>query len=251
MIVKHTHKGWEIISHYTHGLLAGKIASAIDGFIDHRYWVDILTGIIEHDDNLLNFDERNYLTENGSPMDFTMRNKTVDKELEHARRIYQQAVQKSQLIGLLTGKHLEFLYNHQAKRHKATKDLLDHIIGERENQRKLYNLSVKDVKSLYDIMIFADRCSLIICQGKIPSLGRELEINKSIGNKTYYIQKAVDDTICLNPWPFDGEELNLSYEYRIIEQASFSSNEEFASSLDNCMPSLRHVHFKKKSTTKK
>lgn len=249
MIVKHTKEGWEIISHYTHGLLAGKIASAIAGFMDYTFWVDVLTGIIEHDDNLLNFNEKNYLTENGSPMDFTMRSRTPDKELEHAERIYLQAVQKSQLIGLMIGKHLNFLYSGQADNNGSMKQFLEQITEDRKRQRKLYNLSSNDEKRFYDILLFADRCSLIICQGKIPTLGRELEVNQSIDDKTYHICKIDNSCVTLEPWPFQFDELNLSYEYRVVGQASFSNNEAFSKSLNACMPSLRKVEFKKKSNS--
>lgn len=80
-------EGWEIISHYTHCLLAGKIAMQLNHKLRPEYWKDVLTAIVEHDDYLLDFDERNYLTDAGAPMDFTLDVMSAEGSYKHTERI--------------------------------------------------------------------------------------------------------------------------------------------------------------------
>ena len=137
MIVKHKEEGWEIISHYAHGLLSGKIAQELKINLRPAHWVDILTGIIEHDDHLLDFDEQEYLTENGTPKDFTMEGGSDREALEHAKRVYANAMQKSQLVALMVGRHLNFLYDSLSKEYSPMKKFLEELVELRTSQRKL------------------------------------------------------------------------------------------------------------------
>ncbi len=79
MIVNPHPEGWEIILHYTHGLLAGKIAMRLRTDMRSGFWEDIFTAIIEHDDHLLDFGEKDYLTDAGAPMDFTLDQRSDDQ----------------------------------------------------------------------------------------------------------------------------------------------------------------------------
>lgn len=245
MIVRHTEKGWEIISHYAHGLLAGKIASQLKQVLMPEHWIDVLTGIIEHDDHLLNFDEQEYLTHNGTPKDFTMKGGTDGEALEHAKRVFYNAVQKSQLVALLVGRHLEFLYKGLAEKYVPMKKFLGTIKGLREKQRKLYGLKQKDEDHLYDILLFSDRCSLILCQDGIPEVGRKLEINLTIRDRTYFIERSGDGILKVEPWPFESSEFRLDFEYRILSKATFNDNSELEEELGNAEIILRSFVFKK------
>lgn len=245
MIVKHSEKGWEIISHYTHGLLAGKIASQLEEGLMPEHWVDVLTGIIEHDDHLLDFDEQDYLTENGTPKDFTMEGGTDGEALEHARRVFSNAMQKSQLVALLVGRHLSFLYEGLAERYVPMKKLLKAIMKLREKQRKLYGLRKNDEDHLYDILLFSDRCSLILCQDGIPEVGRKLEINRTILDRTYFIERSGDGILKVGPWPFERSEFRLDFEYRLLSKAAFKDNSELEVALNNAEIHLRSFVLKK------
>ncbi len=246
MIVKHHSEGWEIISHYAHGLLAGKIASQLSKDLMPEHWVDVLTAIVEHDDHLLNFEEQDYLTKNGTPKDFTMESNKNREALEHAQRVYANAMQKSQLVALLVGRHLEFLNEDLAEDFKPMEQFLEDIDALRAQQRKLYGLLRKDEDNLYDIMLFSDRCSLILCQDKIPEVGRKLEINNTIRNKTYFIYQDNTEKITVEPWPFEHDKIKLDFEYRIIPQATFKNNQELKKLLDDVEIGL-HLKILKKT----
>jgi len=239
MIVKHCEEGWEIISHYAHGLLSGKIASQLKQKWMPEHWVDVLTGIIEHDDHLLDFEERNYLTENGTPRDFTMEGGTDSETVERAERVFANAMQKSQMVALLTGRHLGFLYEKLAEDHAPMKKFLKDIKDLRKGQRKLYGLNQKDENHLYDLMLFSDRCSLILCQDKIPAVGRKIEINKTIENERYYLSRKEDDSLTIEPWPFEKSTFQLTFEIRILDRPTYKNNKELEEALDKAEIRMR------------
>lgn len=245
MIVGHENKGWEIVSHYAHGLLAGKFAVQLDRGHLPLYWTDTLTAVIEHDDHLLDFDEREYLTEHGTPLDFTLAKGTDAETLEHAKRVFSSAMQKSQMIGLLVGRHLEFLYQGLSKDYEPIGKFLDGVSGLREGQRKLYGIEKSDEDNLYDMLRFCDRCSLILAQNKIPEVGRKLEINRTIKDKTYFISRDGEGTCKISPWPFHKKEFEIEFEYRMLEQTSFKNNGELKQALDDAEVYLRSFKFNK------
>lgn len=242
MIINQHLKGWEVVSHYTHGLLAGKIAVQLKTKFRPEYWEDVLTAIIEHDDHLLDFDEKNYLTEANTPLDFTLDERSEDDACEHARRVYHSAYQKSQMVALLVGKHLEFLYGIHTKNHSDFKHFFDTVYNDRKLQLKLYGWKKKKLNTAYDLMRFCDRCSLIICQKLVPQGGRKIEINKSIGGKRYFMSKR-EETIHITPWPFNNEKIQLCYEYRILEQPAFRDNHELASVISEAPVQLSQITF--------
>lgn len=239
MIVKHCEQGWEVVSHYAHGLLSGKIASQLKNEWMPEHWVDVLTGIVEHDDHLLDFEEKDYLTGNGTPRDFNMEGGSEKDTLEHAERVFANAMQKSQMIALLTGRHLEFLYESLAASYAPMKKFLKKISSLRKSQRKLYGMGQKEEDHLYDIMLFSDRCSLILCQDKVPEGGRKLEINRTIADKRYFISKNDDGSIVVEPWPFEKDSFQLDFEYRILSRSTFNDNGDLKESLEDAKIKMR------------
>ncbi|MBT9188298.1 DUF3891 family protein [Zobellia russellii] len=245
MIVKHTLTGWEIISQYAHGLLAGKIASQLETSLTQSFWVDALTAIVEHDDYLLNFEEHNYLTQNGSPKDFTMDTNSPSDALEHAKRVFENSMQKSQLIALLIGRHLSFLYESLAGDYEPLKQFLSEIDSKRSTQRKLYAISKKTEDELYNILLFSDRCSLILSQDKIPEVGRKVEINKTINNERYYLRQKEDNSITVEPWPFKSDFFKVHSEYKVLDTPVYKDNNHLKKVLAEADFKMRTYIFKK------
>lgn len=245
MIVKQKKEGWEIISHYTHGLLAGKIADQLQDDLKRQHWLDVLTAVIEHDDHLPDFNEQNYLTDTGAPMDFTMSAGTPAEVLIHAKGVYGDALQKSQLVALLVGRHLSFLNEELAKDFEEMQLFLDEVEKNRSKQRKLYALHKADEDALYNILLFCDRCSLILSQDKIPEIERKLEINQTINKNTYFISQSSENKIKIEPWCFENHQFTLGLEYRILTKASFKNNQELHDDLKNAKVQIRTFQFEK------
>ncbi|WP_026915799.1 DUF3891 family protein [Christiangramia portivictoriae] len=239
MIVNSNAEGWEIFSHSAHGLLAGKIADHLKPEIKGRNWVATLTAIIEHDDRQLNFREKDYLTNIGTPQDFLDEDRNIHEIIKRSRRLLEQSRLKSSWVTILVMKHLEFLYKDLSAESKMIDRFMQEMGLEMKELMKVYKLSDQEVHALYQIMVFADRCSLILCQNGVPAKGRELEINTSIQNKKYTIYRNEHEEIFIDPWIFEEESFQLSCEYKMLEKASFSGNEQFEDCLRNTPISLR------------
>ncbi len=244
MIVNPHKEGWAIISQYTHGLLAGKIAMQLKATLRPDYWEDLLTAIIEHDDHMLDFGEKNYLTDAGAPMDFTLDKRSDDDALEHAERVYRSAQQKSQMVALLIGRHLEFLYHDKTEEHLGFRKFFKSVMQQRKIQLRLYKWNKTTLERSYSLMRFCDRCSLILCQDLVPAAKRKLEINTSITDKTYFIS-GTDNGIRIAPWPFASDEIQLYFELRRLKKLSFASNDELKKLLEDTVPDLKEVRLTK------
>ncbi|MEO2062143.1 MAG: DUF3891 family protein [Christiangramia sp.] len=239
MIVNQVNEGWEIFSHSSHGLLAGKIANEIEDQYKCNNWAATLTAIIEHDDRQLHFSEKNYLTDLGTPRDFLLEKRKVGEITERSNRLLRQAEDKSIWVAMLIIHHLQFIYKDVAKEKKTLATYLDTLESKKRTYMKCYGLTQTDVQKMYQLMVFADRCSLILCQNAIPAMQRSLEINHSINNKTYWIREKENGTVQIDPWIFKNEQFSVTAEYKLLAQPSFGSNKEFESLLNKSDVKIR------------
>lgn len=227
MIVNAKNEGWEIFSHSGHGLLAGKIANEIQDGYKNDNWVATLAAIIEHDDRQLNFGEKNYLTKTGAPRDFLLDTRSVSEIVKRSKRLLNQAEEKSTWIAMLIIQHLKFIYEEDAKEKKTIFNFLKELEKTQHQFIKEHGLTKAEVDAIYQVMVFADRCSLILCQDEIPTKNRALEINTSIDGKKFWIKEKESSEIQIEPWIFEKDSFTLSAEYKLLKKNSFSSNNEF------------------------
>ena len=251
MIVRNTEKGWELIFHYAHGLLAGEIAQQLKHKLRPERWVETLTAIVEHDDHQLDFDEKNYLNAVGNPLDFTEEHQTTTEILERAKRVMAQAINKSGWIALLISMHLDFLFGHlaeedasAAKRQAQTKVFFDEQQKLRKRLRQRYGLTKEMAVKYYEILRFCDRCSLILCQKSIPAAGRKLEVNTGIAEKPHFILEK-NGKITITPWCFEEDAFEISVEVHHLKQATFEDNMELKKALGEGDVELRVFRFEK------
>ncbi|SDS74705.1 Protein of unknown function [Gillisia sp. Hel1_33_143] len=245
MIVNSTNKGWEIFSHSAHGLLAGNIAFHLAKKFQHLNWVATLTAIIEHDDRQLHFEEKNYLTEIGTPQDFLNEERKPMEIIKRSKRLLFEAEKKSTWVAILIIHHLQYIYSDDASKNKSLSNFLNKLGTVKKNYMKPYNLKSEDIINIYQIMIFADRCSLILCQHAIPTKKRKLEINKSIENKTYFIWNNDPNEVIVEPWIFDDTNFKLSCEYKLLDQSAFTNNKEFEDVLHKTPVKIKNWRFVK------
>lgn len=245
MIVNLKNEGWEIFSHASHGLLAGKIANEIQDKYKGKNWVATLAAIIEHDDRQLNFKEKNYLTQIGTPRDFLLENRNVREIVKHSKRLLQQAEEKSTWIAMLIAHHLRFINLEIAKEKKTIANFLKELEKVELQYIKSQNLTEKEVDEIYQILVFADRCSLILCQSALPTKNRLLEVNTSISGKTFWIKSDESFNIQLQPWIFKKNSFTVTAEYKLLENNSFSSNKEFENLLSESPIKFKSWKFSK------
>ncbi|MEO8774411.1 MAG: DUF3891 family protein [Gelidibacter sp.] len=248
MIVNKSIAGIHIIFHEAHGLLAGKIANEISETYRPINWFETLIAVCEHDDRQLNFAEKNYLSEIGVPLDFTEEEFTVQDIMERMLRILKSSENKSLWIKLLISYHLEFIYAPMQEKSKR----ITAFIKDQEHVRKIlleeFKISDEKARTYYEFLRFCDRLSLILCKDEAPEAGRLLEINTSIGGKTYFIKKTKNDDLIISPWIFRADAFELSIEQRVLGQTQFTSSTQFETILMNSMPKLKKWRLMKSTT---
>lgn len=228
MIVSSHQKGWKIITQRSHGLLAAMIAYQYKMDLPVEVMVPLLVAIAEHDDGVTETLATQNLTDAGAPRSFTVQDGNSQSNITPLRSLMEIGTAKSQLNGLLTSLHIQFLYDGD---HRKTDKGLDDFLKEQEQYRSkvLKNLKLSKTKaaSLYRFLEWSDACSLLICLDKIQPEGRKMEISKSPDGDMNRIFYKYNKDICVEPWPFKDPSFKVFYEYKILEQLQFDSIEEF------------------------
>ncbi len=233
MIVRSSSEGIHIIYQAAHGLLAGKIGQELQIRLRPTLWFETLVAIVEHDDQQLNFKEKRYVSEVGLPMDFTEYDVRVQDSILRAKRVIKQAKSKSLWTALLVSYHLDFLYGSLGKKFKEAERFLRDQQLFRKKVLSHFGISNDRAKAAYDLLRFCDRCSLVLCKDEIPDAGREVEINTSIENETYYLKKSENNELTVAPWCFQKSSFELTVEETVLKTTQFKSQLAFKKYLRN------------------
>lgn len=241
MIVSIKSEFIEVTTHYSHGLQSGKIAMALKEELKPPYWLETLTAIVEHDDEQLNFERNNNLTELGLPSDYRLVESNAQDTLERCKRIMEKSRHRSGWVSILVSLHLDFIYEDARKDSADLDKFLKEMKVVRKNLRKVYQVTAKECKQYYEVLRFCDRLSLILIQGDLPADGRKLEINKSIENQRYFIHDK-DGKMVVEPNPFEKSFQITSEVYR-LKQVQFDSSDQLREHLLHQLPHLKTWEF--------
>lgn len=236
MIVNKSVLGIHVIFHEAHGLLAGKIANEIEAKYRPINWFETMIAICEHDDRQLNFDEKDYLSDIGVPLDFTEERCSVNDVMKRMQRVLKTAAKKSLWVKLLISYHLEFIYSTLKEESKQITEFLINEKHLRQQILKQFKISDKKARTYYEVLRFCDRLSLILCKNETPDASRLLEINTSINGETFFIKKIENDGLIITPWIFSATEFELCVEERILQETQFTSPKQFESVLMKSKP---------------
>ncbi len=240
MIVTNVEQGWEIIFQPAHGLLAGFLAENFAVNYQTKYWFETKVAITAHDDSKIAFQpgKRNYVTDAGAPKDFTLVSMSARERFIEFRDRLKNAYRKHRWIGLLKSTHADFLYSSQSVS-KSLQQLLD----QEQEHRKLLTRHLKmkktDLSQAYEAMHWCDRCSLILCQNKLPAMQRRLEILTTSDGERSEIWKREDETIGIDPWRFTENEFEVSVEVHMLKQLAYENDEELEAALNDCQLQVR------------
>ena len=223
MIVTYKEDGWHVVTQRAHGILAAQICSNWRVQDRPERWTDTILAIAEHDDAEVELDGEQVLTPQGGPLNYDMKK----FDLDHCSKLSVLTQLKNRYIALLTSLHMEFLYKSEAAENSMCKNFLKSQAVLRENWRKELKISTTEALRIYDLMEWCDACSLLLCQSQLPPEKRKLEISKGPDKKMYYLLQIDDETITIDPWPFEAKNFTVSFEYRIIKQLQFSSPNNF------------------------
>ncbi|MFS4418222.1 DUF3891 family protein [Maribacter sp. 2307ULW6-5] len=238
MIVRNTNQGWHVVYQAAHGLLAGTIAHHLKREMRPKAWMETWVAVTEHDDHQLDFNEKDYLSQLGTPIDFMENQVPKEKAVERARRIYHRSRAKSAWTALMVYLHLDFLYGDMD--HQGMRSFLDSLKETVHPVCDLYGASPEEAKAAYQLVRFCDRLSLILCQEQVPGRGRALEINAALSKKTSIVMELENGDLTVAPWCFERDRVELSVEFRVLRQATFEGNKALQKALGAAKVERKH-----------
>ncbi|MBD2753342.1 DUF3891 family protein [Spirosoma validum] len=222
MIVTQTDEGWQIINQQAHGLLAVQLASHWGTDKRPIHWIETLIALTEHDDGQEPWTGRNHLTKAGGPLHFQI----LQYSIEQCRNLIQIGLQKSRWNALIMSMHTSFLYESKRGTDKELDLFMDQQIHNQTSWRKQYKATKAEANYAYSFVQWCDALSLILCMGQIPPEERRLEVSKGPDGISYYIQQRNDDTLTIEPWPFDSSTFSVHVEAFQLPQLAFQDDHE-------------------------
>lgn len=242
MIVHPSDTGWEIIHQQAHGLLAFQLALQWHSDKRSAYWPETLAALLEHDDGQDPYENTNHLTSAGAPQQY------APYSVSQCQRMLEIALRKSRWNALMVSKHASFLY--EPKRGEDAK--LDRFLDQQKvNQAKwqtAYDATDNEVDYAYALLQWCDALSLILCRQDIPPEGRQLEISLGPDDIPYFLrQRPEDQTLCVTPWPFEGETFAIAVEVHHLEQLAFRDDIELAKAIASATLEKRSWQFRKEA----
>ncbi|MGH2415096.1 MAG: DUF3891 family protein, partial [Microcystaceae cyanobacterium] len=211
MIANLHQKGWEIIYHRAHALLAAQIAGHWHPEKRPLRWLETI-GAISHHDDLEKEWEGNHLTEAGAPLDFTLPQETDVKSVVNSlRRHTQNARYRGRWVAMLISMHMSFLSEGKRGELPEMDSFLDEQLQNQEQWRKELNITKDEAAQAYEFFQWCDRLSLILCMHELPAGERALEIaTLPDGNRYDVIESS--DGVTVQPWPFLEEKFTVNVE---------------------------------------
>jgi len=227
MLVNHIPEGWEIIHQRSHGVLAMSIASHWKKASRPVRWVETLLAIAEHDDAQEDWQGRNHLNPNGTPMHFDQQ----PFSFAQMTRIAELSQHKSRWIALLISKHLSFLYEPMRDAHPELAGFLEEQKVHQAEWTKQLDVKPAEVQYAYDLLQWCDQLSLILCQNQLPAGERALDISKGPDGNVYQVRQHRDGPVTVQPWPFQEPAFEVSVESTLLKKLQFNGDEELLATL--------------------
>ncbi len=235
MIVNQHEKGWEVIYHRAHALLAAQIAGHFNPKLRPLRWLQTIAAISHHDDLEKEW-EGNHLTPVGAPRDFTLEKKV---DLPALRKHTLNSRYRGRWVAMLISMHTSFLTEGMRGESPELDAFLDEQLENQQKWRKELKITKDDAAEAYAFFQWCDRLSLILCNHEIPegSSGptaqesRALEIAKDAKGQRYDIMQRSDGNVTVKPWAFAEDKFTVSLEACYLEQLQFENNDELAEAL--------------------
>ncbi|TWT85479.1 hypothetical protein Pla123a_02860 [Posidoniimonas polymericola] len=247
MIVSSVEEGWEIVFQRSHGLLAGQIASRFRDEFRPELWTETLQAILSHDDHKQPFDGRHYVTDLGAPKDFTLVSMASEDRVEETRRRILLSHRNHRWCGLLISRHAEQLYGG----HEGITSEMQRLLEEERDRRRLVlrQLSKKkaQLELAYQLLRWCDRCSLILVRKQVPAMQRRIEVTHSLQGERHDLWRREDESLAVEPWPFEPDEFTVQSEYRVATRLQFEDDADLINHLDEAEVCAREWVFRRKN----
>ena len=229
MIVNPTQNGWQIIYHRAHALLAAQIAGQWNRKNVPPRLYETMSAISHHDDLEKEWEENN-LNEAGAPKDFTQ---DTDGETDYAslRKHIENSLYRGRWVALLTSMHLSRLNESKRGTSSEADAFLDEQLELQQGWRQDLDISESDAQQAYDFLQWCDRCSLILCQQKLPDDERWLEISIAHDGERYDIKQLSNGLVTVQPWCFHDDRFTVNVETSSLSQLKFEDNASLTEAL--------------------
>lgn len=231
MIANQNEKGWEIIYHRAHALLAAQIAGNWQKSDRPRRIVETVAAISHHDDLEKEW-EGNHLTEVGTPLDFTLiKGVPTGEDIEKLRKLINNSRYRGRWVAMLISMHVSFLSEGNRGKSSEIDSFLDEQLQWQKQWREELGISKEEAAQTYAFFQLCDRLSLILCNRQLPAGERYLEIGKDGNDRRYDVIQKQDQTVYVKPWPFEEESFTVNVEATYLNQVVFENNEALAHAL--------------------
>ncbi|MGA9383192.1 MAG: DUF3891 family protein [Phormidium sp.] len=231
MIANQHEKGWEIIYHRAHALLAAQIAGNWQKSDRPRRIVETVAAISHHDDLEKEW-EGNHLTEVGTPLDFMLiTGVPKEEDLEKLRKLINNSRYRGRWVAMLISMHVSFLTEGNRGESSEIDSFLDKQLDWQKQWREELGISKEEAAQTYAFFQLCDRLSLILCNRQLTVGERILEIGKDDKDQLYDVIQIKDQTVYVNPWPFEEESFTVNVEATYLNQVVFENNEALAQAL--------------------
>ncbi|GAX40773.1 hypothetical protein NIES4075_17390 [Tolypothrix sp. NIES-4075] len=227
MIANQHEKGWEVIYHRAHALLAAELAGHWNAKDRPIRWLETIAAISHHDDLEREW-QGNHLNEAGGPLDFTLEKKT---DINKLRSHTQNARYRGRWVAMLTSMHMSLLNEGKRGESKELDSFLDEQLENQKQWRKELNITKDEAADAYAFFEWCDRLSLILCNHELPDGERALEITSHLNNTRYDVMQRSDGTVTVQPWAFQEQEFTVRVEACYLDQMQFNTNDELTEAL--------------------
>lgn len=246
MIVNPTQNGWQIIYHRAHALLACQIAGQWRRKDAPPRLYETMAAISHHDDLEKEWEENN-LNKAGAPKDF-MQDTDQETDYDSLRKHITNALYRGRWVALLTSMHLSRINASK----QGTSPEANAFLAEQHDRQTLWHkdldISEEEAQQAYDFLQWCDRCSLILCQQKLPADERWLEISKAHDGQRYDIQQLSNGLVTVQPWCFQDDRFTVNVEVSSLSQLQFDDNASLTEVLKNAPRKLIEWTFVKDAT---
>lgn len=242
MIVTQTDTGWQIVNQQAHGLLAVQLAQHWNPDSRPINWVETLIALTEHDDGQDAWEGRNHLTTAGAPLHFQLLQYSVGQ----CHRLIQIGLQKSRWNALLMSMHTSFLYEPKRGTDKELDEFLDQQVVNQEKWRKQIKATKKEADYAYAFLQWCDALSLILCMDQVPPESRRLEVSLGPDGVPYFILQRPDQSLTIEPWPFDLPSFEVHVETFLLDKLSFKNDKQLHAALQEAPVEVKEWLFREK-----
>jgi Protein of unknown function (DUF3891) len=152
-------------------------------------------------------------------------------------------------VALLTSMHVYELYKSKQGSSKELEVFLAELKNNQKRWRKSLGLSDKQAKADYALMLWCDRCSLILCQDEIPASERRLEVQRGPTGTHHFLWQREDKTLGVEDWPFEDDSSKNSSSKNGSSKNDSSKNNEFSVSVE--VHQLKQLRFESEAELRK